>query len=465
MSNSRLTWPLWLVLPILGPQASCTVGPDYQRPKVAAPDHWKEATPGDQTLRGDWWEDFRDPLLSELVRKAFQANQTMALAVGQVSEAEGSLRLAAAQQYPWLALNPSAERERIFSGLSTDSFTTRSHFQLPLNLSYELDVWGRVRRAVESAQASYQASVADYEVVKLGVASTVAQTWITLRHVDLDRQLLRETVSLRQQTLDLVQARFRNGVASALEVAQAKIDLSQAQSDAAGLDRSRALFEHALAVLTGEPAQTFSVPDRALDIALPRLPSLLPSELLERRPDVAEAERRMMAANASIGVAISAYFPAINLTGLLGTESNDIRHMLRRNNLIWSVGGSVSAPLFQGGAVDAGVDVARAQYVQSVAAYRQTVLVAFQEVEDALSSLAILARQAQAQDDVVKSAQDATALARRRYEEGLASLLDLLDAQRSLLGAQRAANLIYRERLLSCVLLLRALGGGWQPKP
>jgi multidrug efflux system outer membrane protein len=453
------------ILPVLLALGACTMGPDYQRPGVPVPPRWKEATPRDQVLRGDWWEEFRDPPLGDLVRKALGANQTIAQAVGRVAEAEATLRITAAAQFPFLTADPSAVRQKLFTGITSDSTATRSLFQLPLNLSYEVDLWGRVRRSVEASRAAYQATVADLEVVRLGVGAEVAQTWFMLRHVDLDRQLLRETVDLRQQTQDLVEVRFRNGVANQLEVAQARIELAQAQSDSAALDRSRALLEHALAQLTGEPAPDVSFPDRRLDVAIPSLPVLLPSELLERRPDVAEAERRMMAANAGIGIAKAAYFPTVNLAALLGAESTDIRHLFRRSNSIWSLGGSASAPLFQGGAIDATVDVARAQYDEAVAAYRQSVLVAFQEVEDALSSLSVLERQAAAQDQALKAAQQAVTLARRRYEEGLASLIDLLDTQRSLLQAQRGASLIYRDRLLASVLLLRALGGGWNPNP
>ncbi|HLY09654.1 MAG TPA: efflux transporter outer membrane subunit, partial [Planctomycetota bacterium] len=205
--------------------------------------------------------------------------------------------------------------------------------------------------------------------------------------------------------------------------------------------------------------------DRALDVKVPVLPVLLPSELLERRPDVAQAERRMIAANAAIGEAEAAYYPTLNLAALVGPTSVDVSHLFRRSNLLWSLGGAASQPIFQGGAIDATADIARAQYEQSLAAYRQTVLVAFQEVEDALSSLEVLARQSEAQDQAVKAAQEALTLARRRYEEGLSSLLDLLDAQRSLIVSQRVASLLYRDRLLASVLLLRSLGGGWRPDP
>jgi multidrug efflux system outer membrane protein len=453
---------LGLCLVLLG---ACTAGPDYRRPELAVPAGWKEAVPADQLPRGNWWEAFKDPALAELIAQALLANQSVAQSLGRVAEADAAMRVVGAQQYPLLSLDPSLARQKIFTGPSSDATARRWLFQFPLNLSYEVDLWGRVRRSTEAAGAAYQASVAELEGVRLGVASDTAQAWFMLRHVDLDRQLLRETVSLRGQTLDLVEARLKNGVASQLEVAQAKIELAQAQSDLAGLDRSRALLEHALAQLSGRPAPEVSFADRALDLAVPALPVLLPSELLERRPDVAQAERRVMAANAGVGVAQAAYFPTLNLAGLLGFESTSLRRLFQGSNLIWSLGAAASAPLFQGGAIDATLDVAGAQYVQTVAAYRQTVLVAFQEVEDALSSLVVLARQSEAQDQAVRASREAVALARRRYEEGLASLLDLVDAQRSLLATQRGANLIYRDRLLASVLLVRAMGGGWSARP
>ena len=440
---------------------ACTVGPDYHRPPVRVPDQWKEASPSDRELGADCWDRFKDARLSELIRKALGANQTIAQAAGRVAEAEALLRVAGAQQYPSVSLDPSANREKIFSGITSDATATRSIFRLPLSLSYEVDLWGRVRRTVEASRASYEASLADLALVKLGIASEVAQTWFMLLHVDLDRQLLRETVELRRQTRELVEKRLNNGVGSRLELAQSQVELSQAASDLEGLERTRALLEHALAQLTGEPAPEVSFPFRALDVAVPALPVLLPSALLERRPDVAEAERRMIAANAGIGAAEAAFYPTVNLGALVGATSVDVTHLFRRSNMIWGLGAAASQPLFAGGAIEGGADVAKAQYEETLAAYRQTVLVAFQEVEDALSSLTVLARQSEAQDQAVKAAREAMALARRRYEEGLASLLDLLDAQRSLIGTQRTASLIYRDRLLASVLLLRSLGGGW----
>jgi outer membrane protein, multidrug efflux system len=452
---------LWTALAWLG---ACTVGPDYRRPPVAVPEGWKESVPADQDVRGNWWAKFGDHQLAEYIEKAVPANQTVAQALGRAAEAEAALRLVGAQQYPALSLDPSALRQKLFTGLTSDATARRSLFQVPLNLSYEVDLWGRVRRSVEASGATYQASLAELEAIKLGVASEVAQTWFMLRHVDLDRRLLRETVTLRRQTQDLVETRLRNGVASQLEVAQSRIELAQAESDLAGLDRSRALLEHSLAQLSGQPAPSMSFADRPLDVAVPSVPVLLPAELLERRPDVAQAERRMISSNAAVGVAEAAYFPTLNLAGLLGFESTSVRHLFSASNLIWSLGAAASQPLFQGGALDANADVARAQYAQSLAAYRQTVLVAFQEVEDALSTLSVLGRQAEAQDRAVQSSREATTLARRRYEEGLASMLDLVDAQRSLLLAQRGANLIYRDRLLASVLLVRAMGGGWDAR-
>jgi len=455
--------------PLLGAMlaalGACTMGPDYRRPPVVVPDQWKEAVPSDHDIRSDCWDRFKDAQLSRLIRKAIDGNQTVAQAVGRVGEAEALLKLAGAQQYPLVSLDPSAGREKIFTGSTSDSTATRSIFRLPLNLSYEVDLWGRVRRSVEASRAGYEASAAELEVVKLGVASQVAESWFMLLHVDLDRQLLKESVGLRQQTRDLVDTRVRNGVSNRLELAQAQVELSQAQSDLAGLDRSRSLLEHALAQLTGEPAPAVSFPFRVLDVAVPVLPVLLPSELLERRPDVAQAERRMIATNAGIGAAEAAYYPSLNLAALVGVTSTDVSHLFRRSNTVWALGGAASQPIFQGGAIDANSEIARAQYDQALAGYRQTVLIAFQEVEDALSSLTALALQSEAQDQAVKAAQESVTLARRRYEEGLASLLDLLVSERSLIVAQLGASLIYRDRLLSSVLLLRALGGGWTPSP
>ncbi|HVR83537.1 MAG TPA: efflux transporter outer membrane subunit, partial [Planctomycetota bacterium] len=325
--SSRSGLPGMLLLAL----GACTVGPDYQRPAVAVPAQWKEATPSDHELRSDCWERFKDAELTRLIQKALGGNQTIAQAVGRLGEAEAALRLAGAQQYPLLSLDPSATRQKIFSGITSDAFATRSLFQLPLNLSYEVDLWGRVRRAVEVSRASYEASAADLEVVKLGVASQIAESWFMLLHVDLDRQLLKESVGLRQQTRNLVETRVNNGVGNRLELAQSQVELSQAESDLAGLERSRSLLEHALAQMTGEAAPVVSFPFRVLDVAVPALPVLLPSELLERRPDVAEAERQMIAANAGIGVAEAAYYPTLNLAALGGTTSTDISHLFRRS--------------------------------------------------------------------------------------------------------------------------------------
>jgi multidrug efflux system outer membrane protein len=453
------------VVLLAGGLASCTLGPDYSRPPAPLPDHWKESVPADGELRGDWWVLFADPALTALVRKSLEANQTIAGAVARAFEAKALLRVASAKMYPTLELDPAAQRERAFEGFvsGTDGGVTRNLFALPLNLSYEVDLWGKVRRSVEASEATFQASIADRESIRLGVTSEVVQSWIMLRHVDLDRKLLRDTVDLRRQTLDLVQTRFRNGVANELEVSQSKIELAQAQSEAAGLERVRAELEHALAQLSGDPAPSVSFAEQPLDYRLPTVPVILPSELLERRPDIARAERQVAAANARIGQAQTAYFPSLNLAALVGFETVDLSHLFRRSNFIWSLGGSSSVPLFQGGATDATVELAKAEYVEAVAAYRQQVLVAFQEVEDALSALSALAVQAEAQADLLRAAELATTLARRRYEEGLASLLEVIDTQRSLLQARRSTNQVYRDRLLATVLLIRALGGGWTP--
>jgi multidrug efflux system outer membrane protein len=451
-----------LLVPAL---TACTLGPDYLRPPASVPEHWKEAAPSDDAIRGDWWSLFKDPDLAGLESKALAANQTLAAAVARATEAAASLRAVASQQFPDLSSNPSAVRERTYTSLTpgSDAAVNRNLFTVPFNLSYEIDVWGRVRRSIEASKATYEASLADLETVRLGITSEVAQTWFMMRHIDLERRLLEETVELRKRTLGLVETRFRNGIANELEVAQAGVELAQAESDVAGLERTRAQLEHALAQLTGEPASSVSLSAKPLDGVIPSIPVILPSALLERRPDIAQAERLMAAANARIGIAQTAYYPSLNLAALAGFESIDLSRLFHWSNRIWSMGGASSVPLFEGGRLEADVEIARAQYDQAVAAYRQRVLGAFQEVEDALASLRSLSQQAAAQDRLLKAAQQGTALAKRRYEEGLASLLELVDTQRSLLQAQRGANIIYRDRLLAGVFLLRALGGGWVP--
>jgi len=444
----------WLVL------AACSVGPDYERPAVAVPERWKEAAPSDGALRGRWWELFGDPALDALEKKALEANQTVAMAVARVAQAGAGLRAAGADRFPSLAATPSATTQRMYTGVvpGQDDAVFRDVFIAQLGLSYEVDLWGRVRRSVEASGAAYEASLAEVEVVRLGIAAEVAQLWFMLRHADLDGAILREAVGLRRQTLDLAEARFRNGLAGELEVSEARAALAQAESDAEGIRRTRALLEHALATLTGDPAPNVTLPDQARAVAVPPVPVALPSELLERRPDIARAERQMVAANARIGVAKAAYFPTLNLAALAGYESIEIDRLFRWDNRIWSLG----APIFQGGRNDARLEFAWAQYEEALAAYRQQVLVAFQEVEDALSSLRALARQAEAQGRLVEASEQAASLARARYEQGLSSMLEVVTAQRTLLQARRGANQIHRDRLLASVLLLRALGGGWK---
>ena len=444
--------------------AACTVGPDYQRPPVAVPERWKEATPSDEALRGLWWKLFGDPALDALEEKAREANPGVAMAVARVAQAGAALRAAGSDRYPSLTATPSATTQRMYTGVvpGKDDAVFRDVYIAQLNLSYEIDLWGRVRRSVEAAGAAYEASRADLEVVRLGISAEVAQLWFQLRHADLDGAILREAVELRRQTLGLAEARLRNGIASELEVAEARSALAQAESDAEGIRRTRALLEHALASLTGDPAPNVTLPAQTGTVAVPAVPVALPSELLERRPDIARAERQMMAANARIGVAKAAYFPTLNLAALAGFESIEIDTLFRWDNRIWSLGASALAPIFQGGKNDARLELARAQYEEALAVYRQQTLVAFQEVEDALSSLRALARQAEAQARLVEASERAASLSRARYEQGLSSMLEVVVAQRSLLQARRGANQIHRDRLLASVLLLRALGGGWK---
>ena len=332
---------------------------------------------------------------------------------------------------------------------------------MPLDLTYEVDVWGRVRRSYEAAKEEAQASVADYQTVLLTLTSDVAQNYFLLRSQDAEIALLKGTVQLRKEALDLVRYRFEGGVANQLELSQAETDLATTEAQAIALEQRRAQLEDALAVLLGKPASEFSMPREPLGVLPPVIPAGLPSDLLERRPDVAQAERLMAASNARIGVAKAAFFPSIQLTGSAGFQSTDLASLFKWENRMWAIGSGLFTPIFEGGRIRANYEASKAQYEQAVATYRQQVLVAFRDVEDALAGIRVLADQAQAQARAVTSARRTTELATLRYREGLSNYLEVVDAQRTQLDNERGAVQILGQRFASSVLLVKALGGGW----
>jgi outer membrane protein, multidrug efflux system len=455
--------------------SGCTVGPNYKRPSVEVPSAykepppqgWKEAAPHDEIAKGNWWEAFGDAQLNDLETQALAANPTLQAAVARVTQARANVRITRAALFPTVNVEPSVSRARASAAGSDAPNTvnrpfTNNQITLPLDVSYEVDLWGRVRRSVESARAQAQASQADYENILLTLKSDVAQDYFSLRYVDIDRGILSNNIELLKKALDLTQARHAGGVASGLDVSEAETLLATTQAAYIGLGVQRAQFEHALAVLVGKPAAQFSVPEKAFALEPPAIPSGLPSDLLERRPDVAEAERQMASANAQIGVARAAFFPALNLTGGAGYLSDDIVKLFNVSSSIWSIAANASQPLYAGGSISANYARSRAAYDESVANYRQQVLLAFKEVEDGLSGLRVLEEQEAAQNKAVASSRKTLAISTARYKEGLAVFFEVIDAQRSVLENEEESAQLRELRLLTTVQFIQALGGGWQ---
>ena len=452
----------------------CMVGPKYHQPVPPVPAQFKEGgTPDTATpdiAYSDWWRVFDDPELSRLETEADAANQDVRLALARVDQAEAGAKYARSFLFPTISLGASASRtreaqDRPNNGNTNGLAATFNDFQLPAIFSYEIDAWGRVRHSIEAANATEQATAADLRFVRLAVEANVAMDYYSLRETDAERQVLDATVQEMQSAVDLTTNRFRGGLTSKLEVKQAQTLLNQTKAQAQALDVQRSQLEHAIAVLEGKAASEFSLPRSPYAGLPPEIPSGLPAELLARRPDIAEVERYVAAANAEIGVAKTAALPHISLTGFAGFESTNMTSLFSWQNGIASLGASALMPLFTGGRVRAGVDQAWAVYRQSLAQYQKTVLTAYQEVEDQLAALRILAGEAQSTADAVTDAQQAETIALNRYRSGLVSYLDVVYAQTALLANQRTATQIGGQRLVATVVLIKALGGGWLGVP
>ncbi|MCU1335931.1 MAG: efflux system, outer rane lipoprotein NodT family [Bryobacterales bacterium] len=454
--------------------AGCVVGPKYHRPVPPVPAQFKEGgTPDSGTpdiAYSDWWRVFNDPVLSRLETDADAANQDIKLAVARVDQADAGVKIARSFLFPTISLGASASRTREAQNRPNNGNTgglaaTFNDFQLPAFLSYEVDAWGRVRHSIEAANATEQATAADLRFVRLAVEANVAMEYYSLRENDAEREVLDSTVQEMQRAVDLTTNRFRGGLTSELEVKQAQALLDQTKAQAQALDIQRSQLEHAIAVLEGKAASDFSIPRTPFNGLPPEIPSGLPAELLARRPDIAEVERFVAAANAEIGVAKTAALPHISLTGLAGFESSNTASLFSWQNGIASLGASALTPVFTGGRVKSGVDQAGAVYRQSLAQYQKTVLTAYQEVEDQLAALRILAGEAQSTADAVADAQQTEAIALNRYKSGLVSYLDVVFAQTALLANQRTATQIGGQRIVATVVLIKALGGGWLGVP
>src|SRR5438876_312284 len=452
----------------------CMVGLKYHQPVPPVPAHFKEGgTPDSGTpdiAYSDWWRVFNDPELSRLEAEADAANQDIRVAMARVDQAEAGAKYARSFLFPTVSLGAGASRTREAQNRPNNGNTnglaaTYNDFQLPAFLSYEIDAWGRVRHSIESANATEQATAADLRFVRLAVEANVAMDYYSLRENDAERQVLDATVQEMQRAVDLTTNRFRGGLTSELEVKQAQTLLNQTKAQAQALDIQRSQLEHAIAVLVGKAASDFSIPRSPSNGLPPAIPSGLPAELLARRPDIAEVERFGAAANAEIGVARTAALPQISLTGIAGFESTNMTSLFSWQNGIASLAASAITPLFTGGRVRAGVDQAWAVYRQTLAQYQKTVLTAYQEVEDQLAALHVLAGEAQSTADAVADAEQAETIALNRYRSGLVSYLDVVYAQTALLENQRTATQIGGQRMVATVVLIKALGGGWLGVP
>jgi NodT family efflux transporter outer membrane factor (OMF) lipoprotein len=454
--------------------AACTAGPEYRRPALDMPSAWKveapwrEGTPNDAAAKGPWWLKFGDPDLDALERKALSDSPTLALAGARLAQARSSLAVVSSGRYPQLGLNLRDARQRIsenrpLTNYNASNFSTvQNDYVASLTVNYEADVFGRAQRSIEGARASAEQSEVDLENARLLVTTDLATAYFNLRALDIESDVVSRSLALQKRALEFVTARHDLGAVSGLDVAQqqALVDGTLTQVDILG--KQRAQFEHAIASLTGTAAPSFSLAPRVKALVPPSVPAGVPSDVLERRPDVGSAERAMAAANAQIGVAAAAFYPSITLGGTYGAESRVFPALFDASSLLWSFGASLAQPLFDGGRTRATVDSARAGYDAAVANYRRTVLTAMQEVEDGITGVAMLERAHIQALRAVDSAARVYDLAISRYEGGVATYLDVITAQQTLLSAERQAAQLLGQRLLISVFLIKALGGDWQ---
>jgi outer membrane protein, multidrug efflux system len=460
----------------IGLLSGCTLGPNYRRPAVPAAPAYEaphveaagEAPPA--IAWSNWWTIFNDPVLDNLEGQATDANQDIRIALAHVDQADAVVRSVHSYQLPTLGAAPGFARAREAQdspGNVTKPGPSASYndLLLPLTLNYEIDAWGRIRRMVQSANATAQATAADLRFVQLSVSASVAEDYYSLREADVEVSILDATVDALQHGYQIVDNQFQHGLVSELEVKQAEtlLDHVRSQRDATEIQRSQ--LEHAIAELLGRTPEGFHV---AVDTRLetpPTIPAGVPSELLERRPDIVSAERSMAAASAQIGVAKAAFFPRLSITGLVGYESTNPSAILNWENSIASLGASATAPIFTGGRLRANLDQARATYTASVSQYEKTVLTAYQQVEDQLAALHFLALQQQDSTSAVVSARDEERIAENRYEAGLVNYLNVVYAEQTLLQNEQSETQVSGQQLLATVVLVKALGGGWEGRP
>lgn len=454
--------------------AGCAAGPDYKKPAVDLPPAWqgttqfRAAAPNDEALKGNWWELFHDPQLNVLEQQAIAQNQSLRVAASRLEQARAQVTVSSAGLFPQAALQAGAARQKTSANRPLGAYnvpnqsTVQNNFQLGFAVNYEADLFGRVRRTVESARAAAEQAGADFENTRLVLMSELAADYFNLRELDAEIDVVRQGIGLQEKALDFITTRHDLGVASGLDLAQQQALLDTNKTQLELLQNQRTQYEHALATMTGTPAPAFRLePDLTIH-TVPGLTVGIPSDVLQRRPDVASAERAMAAANANIGVAQAAYYPSVILSPGIGLDSTQMSNLLNAPSLLWSLGATLSQTLFDAGKTRANVHIAEESYTAAVANYRQSVLLAMQEVEDGITGIAALQRAGNQAEASVKSSQRVFELANDRYTGGLDTYLDVITAQQGLLASQRQAVQIRGQQMLTSVYLIKALGGGWQ---
>ena len=449
--------------------AGCAAGPDYRRPEVQiSPAYkeageWKTAQPRDDLDRGKWWGVFGDPQLDALLNQVEISNQNVLVAEARFRGAHALVAASRAAYFPTLDADVSITRSRSPTGVVGGTTAGRiiTNRSASLSAAWEADLWGRLRRAVESGEASEQASAADLAAARLSAQAELASSYFQLRILDAQKQLLEDTVAAFQKSLDLTKNRYDAGVAAKVDLVQAETQLKSTRAQAIDTGVQRSQLEHAIAVLIGKAPAEFSIAPAPLAVAMPRVPAGLPSELLERRPDVAAAERRVAAANAQIGVAKAAYFPSLTLSASYGSRSSDASSWFTMPSRFWSIGPALAQSIFDAGLRRAQTAQAIAAYDATVAEYRQAVLAGFQEVEDNLAALRILGEEAEVQEDAVRAARESVLLTTNQYKAGIVSYVNVVTVQTTQLNNERTAVGILGRRLVAAVTLVKALGGGW----
>jgi len=451
--------------------AGCTVGPDFKRPVVSVPTafkeskDWKPAQPRDHEIPDQWWSLFADPYLNGLEQQVNVSNQSIAQAEAQFRQAQALVQNANAAFFPTMSTTATTNRFKAAGGQNLVVSGIRNLFGGVVSVAWEPDLWGRVRRQVEASESTAQASAATLQALKLSTQAMLAQNYFQLRALDAQITLLNDTVTTYEKTLKIIQNRYNAGVVGKTDVVQAETQLESTRAQSINLGVQRSQLEHAIAVLIGKTPAQLNIPVAPLNTLIPAIPLDIPSQLLERRPDIAAAERLAAAANAQIGVAKAAYFPRLNLAASNGTQANDVSNLFSTAANYWALGpAALALPLFDGGARSAQMSSAMSSFDAAAAAYRQTVLTGFQEVEDYLAALRILEQETDVQDKAVVLARKSVELTTNQYKAGTVSYINVMTAQAIALTNEKTSVDLQGQRLVAAVQLVKALGGGWEAK-